>query len=265
MPEVENYLTGKLAREAVRSRVWRGPTAGLAPGYVQANLAILPEQVAFDFLKFCVLNPKACPVLDVCETGSPFPSSTWAENADLRVDLPGYRVYQDGELTGSPDTLASLWRDDFVSFLIGCSFTFEEALLAGGVPVRHIECGCNVPMYRTNIECRPAGIFHGPVVVSMRPIPAALVPRAVEITARYPNVHGGPIHIGHPQGIGIRDLQQPDFGDAVPVREGEIPVFWACGVTPQAVALAAKVPLMITHAPGHMLVTDRRNGEMAAA
>jgi uncharacterized protein YcsI (UPF0317 family) len=243
--------------------VWRKPTAGLAPGYVQANLVILPQEHAFDFLRFCFLNPKACPLLDVSEAGSPAASSYWAEGSDLRTDLPKYRVYQHGELVAEPTHLLDLWRDDFIGFLIGCSFTFEQALIHEGIPVRHQECGCNVPMYRTNIQTRPAGIFQGPVVVSMRPMPGLLVPKAVRVTERYPSVHGAPLAVGDPAGIGIADLQKPDYGDPVPIRPGEVPVFWACGVTPQSVAQAAKVPLMITHAPGHMFVTDRLNVELA--
>lgn len=256
-------LTGIAAREAIRSGQWRAPTAGLAPGFVQANLAVLPKEYAFDFLRFCFRNPKPCPVLDMTEPGSPFPASEWTKEGDLRTDLPKYRVYRDGALESEPTDLLSIWREDFVGFLIGCSFTFEQALLAEGIPVRHIECGCNVPMYLTNIECKPAGIFHGPMVVSMRPIPARLVSRAVTITARFAAVHGAPVHIGDPRSLGIADLQKPDYGDPVPVAEGEVPVFWACGVTPQSVARAARVPLMITQAPGHMLITDRLNTQLA--
>jgi len=249
--------TGVQAREAIRSGRWTGPTAGLAPGYTQANLVILPRSHAFDFLRFAVRNPKPCPVLDVTAPGSPHPDPRWAEGADLRTDLPRYRVYQDGELVAEPFDLLAWWRDDMAAFLLGCSFTFERALQAEGVPVRHLECGCNVPMYRTNRETRPAGPFHGPLVVSMRPIPADQVAKAVQITARYPSVHGAPVHIGDPAALGIADLGSPDYGEPVSIRPGEVPVFWACGVTPQAVALASRIPLMITHAPGHMFITDR--------
>lgn len=255
--------TGAQARDAIRRRKWTGPTAGLAPGYTQANLVILPEADAFDFLRFAVRNPKPCPVLDVTAPGSPHPDPLWAEDADLRTDLPRYRVYQDGELAAEPADLLDWWRDDMVAFLLGCSFTFERALLAEGVPVRHLECGCNVPMYRTNRATRPAGPFHGPLVVSMRPIPADQVAKAVQITARYPSVHGAPVHIGDPAALGIEDLAHPDYGEPVPIRPGEVPVFWACGVTPQAVALASRIPLMITHAPGHMFITDRLDIELA--
>ncbi|MCL4561276.1 MAG: putative hydro-lyase [Chloroflexi bacterium] len=260
---VNNYPDGRAARSAMRSGDLKTPTAGLAPGYVQANLVILPQQYAFDFLQFCVLNPKPCPILDVTEPGSYQPSREWADGADLRTDLPRYRIYRNGEITAEPEDIREYWQTDLVSFLIGCSFTFEEALLAGGVPVRHIECGCNVPMYKTNVDCKPAGVFRGPLVVSMRPIPASLVSRAVQITSRFPAVHGAPVHIGDPGSLGIMDLDHPDYGDSVPVLPGEVPVFWACGVTPQAAAQAVRLPLMITHAPGHMFITDRLNAELA--
>jgi uncharacterized protein YcsI (UPF0317 family) len=243
------------ARLAARTGAHRGPTAGLAPGHTQANLVVLPEADAFDFLRFCLRNPKPCPVLEVTEPGSPEPAET-APGADLRTDLPRYRVYRDGELADEPDEVGALWRDDLVAFLIGCSFTFERALLAEGLPVRHVEQGVNVPMYRTCRACRPAGRFDGPLVVSMRPMTPEQAIRATQITSRYPSVHGAPVHVGAPEQLGIADLAQPDYGDPVELRDGEVPVFWACGVTPQAVAVASRPELMITHAPGHMFVTD---------
>jgi uncharacterized protein YcsI (UPF0317 family) len=249
-------------RRQIREGKWRKPTAGLAPGYVQTNLAILPRDLAFDFLLFAQRNPKPCPVLEVTDVGSPEPKLT-APGADLRTDTPKYCVYRQGKLTDEVTDLTSVWRDDLVSFLLGCSFTFEAALLQAGVPVRHIEEDKNVPMFISSIPCVPAGIFRGPLVVTMRPIPAALVSRAVQITGRYPGVHGAPVHIGDPTQIGIRDLMRPDFGDAVTIRPGEVPVYWACGVTPQAVAMQAKPSLMITHAPGHMFITDLKNEELA--
>lgn len=249
-------------RRHIREGKWRKPTAGLAPGYVQTNLVILPRDLAFDFLLFSQRNPKPCPVLEVTDTGWPEPKIT-APGADLRTDTPKYCVYRRGELAEEATDLTSVWRDDLVAFLLGCSFTFESALLQAGVPVRHIEEQKNVPMYVSNIPCVPAGVFHGPLVVTMRPIPADLVSRAVQITGRYPGVHGAPVHIGDPAQIGIRDLGRPDFGEAVTVRAGEIPVYWACGVTPQAVAMQVKPPLMITHAPGHMFITDLKNEELA--
>ncbi len=242
-------------REEIRRGKWTGVTAGLAPGYAQANLVILPKADAYDFLLFCQRNPRPCPLIEVTDPGSPEPSGV-APGADLRTDLPKYRVYRDGQLADEATEITAYWRDDLVSFLLGCSFTFERALLDAGVPLRHIAEGKNVAMWRTNLACRPAGRFHGPMVVSMRPIPAPLVPRAVTVTARYPWAHGAPLHIGNPEAIGIQDLTGPDWGDAVPVLPGEEPVFWACGVTPQAVALEAKPPLVITHSPGHMFITD---------
>ena len=240
-------------RAAIRAGELDGPTAALAPGFAQANLVVLPEADAFDFLRFCIANPRPCPVLEVLEPGTVEPVQT-APGADLRTDLPRYRVYQRGRLVAEPSVVE--WREDLVAFLIGCSFTFERALLAGGLPVRHIEQGVNVPMYRTSVACRPAGRFAGPLVVSMRPMTSAQAARATEITAPFTSAHGAPVHIGDPAALGITALDAPDYGDAVEVRDGEVPVFWACGVTPQAVAQASKPELMITHAPGHMFVTD---------
>ncbi len=236
------------------------PTAGLARGFVQANLVVLPRDVAFDFLLYAQRNPRPCPLLEVVEPGGVEPAGL-APGADIRVDLPKYRVYEHGVLVDEPLEIASRWRPDLVSFLIGCSFTFESALLEAGIPVRHVEQGCNVPMYITSIPTVPAGVFHGPMVVSMRPIPAPMVVRAVQVTSRFPAVHGAPVHLGDPAAMGIGDLARPDLGDPVEVRDGEVPVFWACGVTPQAAAMASKPPLMLTHAPGHMFITDRRDAE----
>ncbi|HTX55014.1 MAG TPA: putative hydro-lyase [Candidatus Baltobacteraceae bacterium] len=252
----------RAARLAIRQGQWRKPTAGLAPGFVQTNLVILPRALAFDFLLFAQRNPKPCPVIEVMDPGSAEPKLS-ASGADLRTDIPKYCIYEDGTLKAQVTDLTALWHDDLVSFLLGCSFTFEAALLAAGVPVRHIEEDRNVPMYISSLACVPAGLFRGPLVVTMRPIPAALVSRAVQITGRYPGVHGAPVHIGDPAQIGINDLNRPDFGEAVSIRPGEVPVFWACGVTPQAVAMHAKPPLMITHAPGHMFITDLKNETLA--
>lgn len=269
MPKPEHEtgqpLTGAAARKAIRAGQGRGPTAGWAPGYVQANLVVLSESDAFDFLRFCIQNPKPCPVLDVTDPGSPHPSPHWAEGADLRTDLPRYKLFEKGELVAELDNITAHWRGDAVAFLLGCSFTFENAMLSAGLPVRHLEHNCMVPVYRTSRRCQPVGIFQGPLVVTMRPMPGHLVSRAVQITARYPAVHGAPVHVGDPAELGIRDLEKPDYGDAVPVYPGEVPVFWACGVTPQAVAQAARLPWMISHAPGHMFITDRLDRELAVA
>ncbi len=261
--EVPRPETPQQVRHLIRQGGWRGPTAGLAPGYVQANLVVLPRELAYDFLLFAQRNPKPCPVIEVTESGSPEPRLT-APGADLRTDLPRYRIYRDGRLVEEVTDLTAVWTGELVAFLLGCSFSFERALLEAGVPVRHIEEGKNVSMFITSVPCVPAGVFAGPLVVTMRPIPAPLVPRAVQVSGRFPAVHGAPIHVGEPGAIGIRDLARPDFGDAVTIRPGEIPVFWACGVTPQAVAMQAKPPLMITHAPGHMFVTDLKDEALAA-
>lgn len=248
-------------RSMIRKNEWIKPTAGMANGYAQANLAILKKEHAFDFLLFCQRNPKSCPLLDVTEIGSPIPKFA-AEAGDIRSDIPKYRIYKYGELVEEVTDISDYWEDDMVGFLIGCSFTFEHALLNNDIPIRHIEDECNVPMYKTNIPCIDAGIFHGNMVVSMRPIPQKDVVRAAQVTSRFPAVHGGPIHIGNPEAIGISSITQPDFGDAVTIREGEVPVFWACGVTPQSIAMETKPALMITHAPGHMFITDIRDEKL---
>lgn len=255
-------FTPREVRQTIRAGRWAGPTAGMAPGFVQANLVILPQNWAFEFLLFCQRNPRPCPLLEVTEPGDPKPREL-AKDSDLRTDLPLYRVYREGRLSEESTDITGLWREDLVSFLIGCSFTFESALLEEGIPVRHVEMGVNVPMYITTVPCRRAGRLRGPMVMSMRPIPAAMVARAVTATALFPAVHGAPLHIGEPEAIGIGDLSRPDYGDPVEIREGEVPVFWGCGVTPQAILMASQPPFAITHAPGHMFVSDKRNGEYA--
>lgn len=249
-------------REEVRSGRWEGPTSGIAPGYTQANLVVLSKDLAFDFMLFCLRNPKACPILDVTEAGSAVPKHV-ALGADITTDIPKYRVYRDGKLDEERQDIRNLWQTDSVGFLLGCSFTFENALLDHDIPIRHMEEGHNVPMYETNISCEKAGMFAGPLVVSMRPIPEKDVVRAVQVTTRFPAVHGAPVHVGNPQSIGIRDLNRPDYGEPVTIHEGEVPVFWACGVTPQSAAKQSEPELMITHAPGHMFITDKRDVEYA--
>jgi uncharacterized protein YcsI (UPF0317 family) len=229
---------------------------------VQANLAILPRELAFDFLLFCQRNPKPCPLLEVLEPGQ-FEPKQMAPGADMRTDIPGYRIFRDGEMVGEEQDIRSAWRDDLVSFLLGCSFSFETALVSAGIPLRHLEEGRNVSMYITSIETAPAGAFSGPMVVSMRSIPRSQMVRAVQVTSRFPAVHGAPVHIGDPAAIGIRDIAQPDYGEPTEIREGEVPVFWACGVTPQAVALKCKPSFLITHSPGRMFVTDCRDEDLA--
>ena len=255
-------VTPKEMRLLIRKGKWAKPTPGLAMGYAQANLVILPEKYAFDFLLFCQRNPKPCPLLEVLEPGK-FLTDFMASDADIRSDIPKYNIYRKGKLEETVKEIKSLWSKDFVTFLLGCSFSFEEALLRAKIPVRHIEENKNVPMYITNIPCRPAGTMHGPMVVSMRPLPPDKIVRATQITSRYAAVHGSPVHIDDPSKIGIRNLNRPDFGDPVTIRKEEIPVFWACGVTPQAVVMEAKPDLCITHTPGHMFISDLLNEELA--
>jgi len=225
-------------------------------------LVIMPKRFAFDFFLFCQRNPKACPILEVLEAGKYEPVLT-APGADVRVDVPLYRVYKDGELICEDRDITRYWSSEMVSFLLGCSFTFETALIRAGISLRHIVEGKNIAMYVTNIQAIPAGIFFGPVVVSMRPIPVAKIVRVIQITSNFPSMHGAPIHVGDPEGIGIDDLAQPDYGDPVALKDGEVPVFWACGVTPQVVALRSKPSLMITHSPGHMFITDLLDEDFA--
>jgi len=247
--------TPRGARARIRKGEWTGPTAGLAPGYVQANLVILPEDVADDFEQFCRANPQSLPLLDVTEPGSAAPRRT-APEADLRLDLPRYRVYREGRVDEEPTDIMTLWHADSVAFLIGCSFTFDGLLQARGVPVRHVDLGRNVPMYVTDRNTVPVGRFAGPLVVSMRPIPRKDVDRVANITRSLPDAHGEPIHVGSPGALGIDDLERPEYGESVPIGPDELPVFWACGVTAQAVARQARIERMITHAPGHMFITD---------
>lgn len=261
MADKSKLTSGTLVREACRRGELTGQTAGLAKGYTQANLVVLPQDYAFEFLLFSQRNPKPCPVLEVVEAGHVRPR-LFAPEADLRTDLPKYRIWKNGELVTEPTDIRDVWRDDFVSFLIGCSFTFEAAMLDAGLPVRHVELDRNVPMYRTNRPCQPAGRFSGPLVVSMRPLKPLEAIQATTITSRFPGVHGAPVHIGDPAAIGIEDINRPHYGEAVEIRAGEVPVFWACGVTPQAALLAAKPPIAITHAPGCMFVSDRRDAEL---
>lgn len=249
-------------RQLIREGKIDFQTSGMCNGFAQANMAVLPKDLAFDFLLFTQRNQKPCPVLDVTEPGSPIPRLI-APNADLRYDIPRYRIYKKGELTDEVTNLDKYWRDDLVAFLLGCSFSFEGPMLDAGLDVRHITDNHNVPMYITNIECVPAGVFHGPMVVSMRPMKPKDAVRAVQVTSRMPFVHGAPIHFGDPEAIGIKDITKPDFGETSAIKPGEVPVFWACGVTPQAVAMAVKPEFMITHAPGHMFISDVPNADLS--
>lgn len=233
-------------------------TSGMCNGYAQANLCILPKEYAFDFLLYCMRNPKPCPILEVGDVGSR-EIKEMAEYGDICTDFPKYRIWKNGELVEEVTDISEYWQDDFVYFLIGCSFSFESELLEADVPVRHIEENRNVPMFNTNIALKPAGKFHGNMVVSMRPIPDELVVKAVNVTAAMPRVHGAPVHIGNPKAIGIEDVNCPDYGDSVTINDGETPVFWACGVTPQNAVMQTKPPIAITHSPGHMFITDVKN------
>ncbi len=243
------------ARRAIRSGTHTGQTAGLAPGFTQGNLVILPADLAMDFLRFCQRNPKPCPLVGVSETGDPT-LPTLGRDIDIRSDISSYNVYRNGELSETVGDIKALWRDDFVTFILGCSYSFEQALLDGGVPLRHQQEDLIVSMYLTNLETTPAGSFSGGTVVSMRPMTARNAIRAVEITSRFPHTHGSPVHLGDPSQIGIADIAQPDWGDVQRIEDDEIPVFWACGVTPQNIIRQARPEICITHTPGSMLITD---------
>jgi uncharacterized protein YcsI (UPF0317 family) len=258
---MERHRTGKIItspadmRAAARRGEWHGSTAGQCPAHQQVNLVILPHEAAAEFAAFCTRNPRPCPLIEITPPGDPEPVRS-APGADLRTDLPGYRVYRQGELIEQRGDIRELWRDDLVAFLLGCSLTFDHALMEAGISVRHVESGCRVPMFTSSLPCRPAGRFRGPTVVTMRPIRESQVQLVGELSARYPHAHGAPLHVGSPESIGITDLDRPDYGDPVAIHGDEVPVFWACGVTPQAVACEARTELMITHEPGIMFLTD---------
>lgn len=254
------HTSPKEMRELIRKGEWTHPTSGLCLTHVQANMIVLPKDWAYDFLVFAQRNPKPCPILDITEPGDG-EAKLIAPGSDVRTDIPGYRVWENGVLKDEPTDVLKYWRDDLVAFLLGCSFSFEGALIEAGIPIRHIDSGCNVPMYITNIQCNPAGRLSGPMVVSMRPVKHSQVVKAALCTGRFPAVHGAPVHIGDPAVIGIKDVNNPDFGDPVEIRDGEVPVFWACGVTPQAVVMKSKPPFAITHAPGLMFIGDPKDAD----
>ena len=253
-------ISPKELRKLIRNKEWTTPTSGAAKGFLQANLVMLPREEAFNFLLFCVRNPKPCPILDVLEPGQTEPAI--APGADLRTDLPRYCIFENGQLKEEVEDVTTVFTDQMVCFLLGCSFSFENAMLAAGLPIRNIEEGKNVSMYVTDIDCEPAGPFSSSLVVSMRPMTPSQAVRAVQVTTRFHLTHGAPVHMGSPEEIGIKDLNQPQFGDSVRIRDGEIPVFWACGVTSQLAATSASLPLVITHAPGHMFVSDLRDEDL---
>ncbi|HEX7055536.1 MAG TPA: putative hydro-lyase [Burkholderiales bacterium] len=248
-------------RKRIRAGEWTGTTSGMAPAHVQGNVTIVPEAYAGEFLRFCQLNPKPCPLLGVSEAGNP--ALPALGDIDIRTDVPRYRVFEDGRCVDEPHDIQRWWRDDLVAFVLGCSLCFEDALLEAGLRLEHVERGTAVPMFKTSIATRPAGRFHGPLVVSMRPFRPAEAIRAIQVSSRFPTAHGAPVHIGFPQAIGIADLARPDYGSPVEVQPDQLPLFWACGVTPQAVVEAAKLPFCITHYPGSMLITDMRNADIA--
>lgn len=248
-------ITPADARGLFRRGEYSSHTSGIALGHIQTNIVILPAEPARDFLDFCRKNPRPCPLIGMADPGDPALPGLGAD-IDMRTDLPAYRVYRHGQLESETTDITALWRDDLITFAIGCSFSFEEGLLAAGIPVRHIETGTNVPMYRSSIQTESAGAFSGPVVVSMRPVAPENFERTVEITSRYDYAHGAPVHRGDPSEIGIADLSHPDFGDPPAIQSNEVPVFWACGVTPQVALEHARPEIAITHAPGSMLITD---------
>lgn len=259
----EGTQDARHVRTLIRQGLWTSHTSGLADDHVQGNVVILPQAQADDFLRYCQRNPKPCPLLAVSEPGHAL-LPTLGADINICSDVPRYRVWRQGELVEEPCDITHLWRNDLVTFVIGCSFSFEQALIESGLRLRHVDQGLNVAMYRTNIATQAAGVFNGPMVVSMRPMKAAAVIRAVQVTSRFPSVHGAPVHIGDPSLIGIADLQKPDYGDAVEVMPDELPVFWACGVTPQAAIRQARPDFCITHAPGAMLITDLLNNQLAS-
>ena len=242
-------------RAAIRAGKYRSHTAGLAPGVLQSNLAILPAEFALDFMRYCQRNPKPCPLSGVSDTGNPM-MFTLGRDIDIRTDVPAYNIYRNGRLETSVTDIAAHWRDDLVAFALGCSFTFEHALMAAGLKLWHIDNDTTVPMFRSNIDTIPAGPFRGKMVVSMRAVPADKLDLASDISRRFPHAHGGPVHSGDPAQIGVADIARPEWGDPAPVPDGHVPVFWACGVTPQVAIEQAGLPICISHKPGHMLITD---------
>ncbi|PHS04244.1 MAG: hypothetical protein COA78_16890 [Blastopirellula sp.] len=248
-------LDSQAIRSRIRSNSYQGHTAGLASGVLQANLVIMPEEFALDFFRFCQRNPKPCPLSGVSDTGNPI-LHTMGQDIDIRTDVSAYNIYRYGKLVNSTSDIVDIWQDDFVVFALGCSFTFEHAAQRAGIKMWHIENNTTVPMFRTDIDCVPSNRFGGKMVVSMRSILKDQVQLVSEISAKFPLAHGAPLHVGSPEEIGIADLEMPDWGNPAPIEQGHVPVFWACGVTPQVAIEEAQIPIIITHKPGHMLISD---------
>lgn len=255
------HFSPEEVRGLIRRNQWSQSTSGVASGYVQANLVILRKEYALEFMQFCHRNPKPCPLLDVTDIGSSKPVYL-GEDADIKTDIGFYRVYRNGKLTETLTDLNEIWEKDMVGFLLGCSLTFERHLVNTGIYLHHYKNNNPVSMYKTNIPCVEAGIFKGNMVVSMRPIPVKELTNVVLMTSKFSLAHGAPIHIGSPEYIGIKELHKPDFGEVVPMPDDCVPVFWACGVTPQAIAIENKIDLMITHEPGYMFVSDIPDDEI---
>jgi uncharacterized protein YcsI (UPF0317 family) len=259
-PEPSPSLAWALTPNDARARIregFNGNTSGMAPGYAQGNLVILPQDWAEDFASYCRANPTPCPLIGMTEVGKSLVPML-GDDVDLRTDLPRYRVWRDGVLVQELDDISAIWQDDFVGFVLGCSLSFEHALELAGLRVRHVDEGKVVPMYRSSIQTTRVGRFRGPMVVSMRPYTPQEAAIAYEVCAALPGAHGAPVHMGDPGAIGIQDIAVPDEGEPTAILAGEQPVFWGCGVTPQAAAMEARPPICITHAPGHMLVCDVR-------
>lgn len=235
---------------------YSGNTSGMAPGYGQGNLVVLPRDWADDFKRYCQANTTPCPLIGMTEPGSSLVPML-GDDIDLRTDLPRYRVWKDGVLEREVTDISDLWQDDFVGFVIGCSLSFEFALQQAGLAVRHVDEEKVVPMYRTSLMTQLVGAFGGPMIVSMRPYTLEQAAIATEICAKLPGAHGAPVHIGDPSAIGIADVNTPDEGEPTAIEAGEVPVFWGCGVTPQAAVMSARPPICITHAPGYMLLCDQ--------
>jgi len=249
-------------RTSIRNSEYLGCTSGLAPNLVQGNLVIMEESYANEFIQYCRQNPKPCPVIGVSKAGD-VSIPELCDDLDIRVDVPEYCIFQNGELKGSVPHIKGYWNENMVSIVLGCSFSFEDALIQAGLNVRNIDMGVNVSMFETNVATQATENFSGNMVVSMRPYKQSQIEQVVETTEPFTMAHGAPVHIGNPEGIGVTELNNPQYGSPVTIKEDEIPVFWGCGVTTQKAIEQAQLPLVITHAPGKMLITDRTYSELS--